>query len=140
MLVVAARNRVRRLFLRLKHCACTRFYGMDIDASARISWGARLDRTHPRGIHIGFESYVASGAIILSHDNPRGLKADTRIGARCFIGAGAIVLPGVSIDDHVVVGAGAIVTKDVPSGCVVAGNPARVLRQGIQTGRFGQII
>ena len=50
------------------------------------------------------------------------------IGAGTWVGARAIVLPGVTIGKRVVVGAGAVVTKDVPDEVVVAGNPARVLR------------
>jgi maltose O-acetyltransferase len=44
-----------------------------------------------------------------------------------WIGGGAILLPGVTIGDDAVIGAGSIVTRDVPSGATVAGNPARVL-------------
>jgi galactoside O-acetyltransferase len=51
-----------------------------------------------------------------------------RIGRNCWIGAGAIILPGVTIGDHTVVGAGSVVTKDLPSRVVAVGNPCRVLR------------
>lgn len=50
------------------------------------------------------------------------------IGNRVWIGAGAIVLPGVTIGDDTVIGAGSVVTKDIPSGVVAVGNPCRVLR------------
>jgi maltose O-acetyltransferase len=53
--------------------------------------------------------------------------ARVRIGARVFVGAHAIVLPGVTIGDDAVVGAGSIVRHDVPAGAVVAGSPARVI-------------
>jgi acetyltransferase-like isoleucine patch superfamily enzyme len=49
-------------------------------------------------------------------------------------------MPGITIGDEVIVGAGAVVTKDVPSNCIVAGNPARIIRTNIHTGRFGQLI
>ncbi len=49
------------------------------------------------------------------------------IGKNVWIGAGCVILPGVSIGDNVVVGAGAIVTKSFPSNCVIAGNPAKLL-------------
>lgn len=51
------------------------------------------------------------------------------IGNNVWIGAGAIILPGVTIGDNTVVGAGAVVTKDLPANVVAVGNPARVLRQ-----------
>ena len=50
------------------------------------------------------------------------------IGRNCWLGAGVIVLPGVSIGDNSVIGAGSIVTKDIPSNVVALGNPCRVLR------------
>lgn len=55
--------------------------------------------------------------------------APIKVGDNCWIGAGAIVLPGVELGANSVVGAGAVVTRDVPPGAVVAGNPARVLRE-----------
>ena len=52
-----------------------------------------------------------------------------RIGRNCWIGAGAIILPGITIGDNVVVGAGSVVTRDLPDSVVAAGNPCRVLRE-----------
>lgn len=51
------------------------------------------------------------------------------IGRNCWLGAGVIVLPGVTIGDNSVIGAGSIVTKDIPSGVVAVGNPCKVVRQ-----------
>ncbi len=51
------------------------------------------------------------------------------IGRNCWIGAGAIILPGIIIGDNVVIGAGSVVTKDIPSNVVAVGNPCRVLRE-----------
>lgn len=51
------------------------------------------------------------------------------IGRSCWIGAGAIILPGITIGDNTVVGAGSIVTKDLPPNVVAVGNPCRVLRE-----------
>ena len=56
-------------------------------------------------------------------------NASIRIGKNCWIGAGAIILPGVTIGDGTVVGAGSVVTKDLPAGVVAVGNPCRVLRE-----------
>jgi len=52
-----------------------------------------------------------------------------RIGNECFFGDNVVVLPGVTIGDNVVVGAGSVVTKDIPSNTVVAGNPAKPIKQ-----------
>lgn len=51
------------------------------------------------------------------------------IGKNCWLGAGAIVLPGVTIGENTVIGAGSVVTKDIPANVVAAGNPCRVMRE-----------
>jgi maltose O-acetyltransferase len=51
------------------------------------------------------------------------------LGRNVWIGGGAILLPGVSIGENAVVGAGSVVTKDVPADCVAVGNPAKVIRR-----------
>lgn len=51
------------------------------------------------------------------------------IGRNCWLGAGVIVLPGITIGDNTVVGAGSVVTKDLPANVVAVGNPCRVLRE-----------
>ena len=113
---------------------------MNISPSARISFGAYLDKTNPKDIFIGDESFIAYGAIILTHDYTRSLYKKTHIGKKCFIGARAIIMPGVSIGNHVVVGAGSIVTKNVKSNCIIAGNPAKIIKENIKTTKFGKII
>ncbi len=56
-------------------------------------------------------------------------NAPVHIGKNCWIGAGAIILPGVTIGDDTVIGAGSVVTKDIPSKVIAVGNPCRVLRE-----------
>lgn len=51
------------------------------------------------------------------------------IGRNCWIGAGAVILPGITIGDNSVIGAGSVVTKDIPSNVVAVGNPCKVLRE-----------
>ena len=55
-------------------------------------------------------------------------NAPVRIGRNCWIGAGAIILPGITIGDNTVVGAGSVVTKDLPPNVIAAGNPCKVIR------------
>lgn len=88
-------------------------------------------------IELGENSTLAYGVTILTHADPNGPKnklsniyppkqAPVIIGRDCWIGANATILPGVTIGDFSVVAAGSVVTKNVPSGVVVAGNPAVV--------------
>lgn len=134
------REFVRIIIIGVRFFFLKKLYRMDIASSSRISFGAKLDKTNPSGIHIGHESYIASGAIVFSHDFSRDLRTHTYIGNRCFVGANAIIMPGVKIGDECIVGSGAIVTKDVPSNTIVAGNPARIIKENIHTKRFGQLL
>ncbi len=138
--VVSIREIIRDVIIKIKYLFMTRVYKMNISKTAKISIRARIDKTNPNGIYIGEYSYISSGALILSHDFSRSLHDDTKIGKRCFVGANAIVMCGITIGDEVIVGAGSVVTKDVPSGCVVAGNPARIIREGIHTDKYGRIL
>ena len=85
------------------------------------------------GDHTMFGPHVTiatAGHPVLPSLRERGLQYNmpVHIGCNCWIGAGAVILPGVTIGDDTVVGAGSIVTKDIPAGVVAAGNPCRVLR------------
>ena len=73
---------------------------------------------------------ATAGHPILPALREQGLQynAPVRIGKNCWIGAGALVMPGVTIGDNSVIGAGSVVTRDIPSNVVAAGNPCRVLR------------
>ena len=117
-----------------------RAWGMDIGPDCMISLKATMDRTYPRGIHIGASTAVNFGAVILAHDYTRDLHTDTHIGERCQIGAHSFIMPGVTIGDECVVAPASVVMKDVPSNTLVAGNPARMIERGIKTGRWGKLI
>jgi acetyltransferase-like isoleucine patch superfamily enzyme len=134
------RDGVHVVITSMKLVVLRNVYHMNISRSARISQGAYLDKTNPRGIYIGDESFVAYGAMILTHDFCRSLYKKTLIGKGCFIGARSIILPGVTIGDHVIVGAGSVVTKDVKSNCIVAGNPAKIIKENINTTTYGKLI
>ena len=74
---------------------------------------------------------ATAGHPILPELREKGYQynAPVHIGRNCWIGAGAVILPGVTLGDNVVVGAGSIVTKDLPSNVVAVGNPCKVLRE-----------
>ena len=81
---------------------------------------------------IGPNVTIATGGHPINHDlREKGYQynASVRIGRNCWIGAGAVIVPGVTVGDNTVIGAGSVVTKDIPSGVVAVGNPCRVLRE-----------
>jgi acetyltransferase-like isoleucine patch superfamily enzyme len=131
---------LRREVVRAKRFYYTRVWGMDIDPTATFSLSTKFDKTHPAGIHIGPRTYIAFDVAILAHDMTRGLRLHTRIGKHCFIGARSVILPGLTIGDESIVGAGSVVTKDVPPRSIVAGNPAQIIRRNVRVGPYGQIV
>ena len=133
-------KKIRHIVVKAKYLYYTKLWGMDIHPTARFSLTAKFDLTYPKGIHVGAETYVAFGTAILTHDMTRGLFVDTWIGKRCFIGAHSMILPGVKIGDESIVAAGAIVTKDVPPRSIVAGNPAKVVRENIEVKAYGRFL
>lgn len=91
-------------------------------------------------IEVGENSTLAYGVTVLTSANPNGphnklaelypaITAPVIIGKDVWIGANATILPGVTIGDFSIVAAGSIVTKDVPSGVLVAGNPATIKKR-----------
>jgi acetyltransferase-like isoleucine patch superfamily enzyme len=134
---------LRNFLIRTRAAYLRYVWGMDIDSTAKFSLSARFDRTYPKGVHVGAESYIAFEATILTHDYVRKLYRHTYIGRDCFIGARSIILPGVRIGDGCIVGAGSVVTKDVPPHSVVAGNPARIIQEDASpwsNANYGQVL
>lgn len=93
-----------------------------------------VDDTH---IYIGDCTMIGPNVTIATAGHPiepglriRGLQYNmpVRIGKNCWLGAGVIVMPGVTIGDNTVIGAGSIVTRDIPANVVAVGNPCRVMR------------
>lgn len=76
------------------------------------------------GATVAQEAYICTGTHAFDQANQNLVTIPIRIGARCFIGARAFILPGVVIGDDAIVGAGSVVTKSVPANTIVAGNPA----------------
>ena len=94
-----------------------------------------VDDTH---IYIGDYTMIGPNVTIATAGHPidpalrqMGLQYNlpVHIGRNCWLGAGVVVLPGVTIGDNTVIGAGSIVTKDIPANVVAVGNPCRVLRE-----------
>jgi acetyltransferase-like isoleucine patch superfamily enzyme len=122
-----------------------RIRGFDIHPTVILERKLHLDRLFPAGVHIGEYTLIASGVTILSHDHCKRvdgqpLLIDTVIGKRCFIAVNATIMPGVHVGDEVIVGAGAVVTKNVPSNVIVAGNPARIIREKIRMNDRAELI
>lgn len=131
---------IRHFIIFFRNFILIYIYGMKIDRTVRISLKAKLDYRNAKGISIGEFSYVAFGAVILSHDMASNVHSPVAIGKRCFIGANSIILPGVTIGDECVIAAGAVVSKNIPSGSLVVGNPGRIIRSGVKTMNYGQMV
>ena len=105
------------------------FWGSKVASTAWIAPTALIDRTFPQGIEISDHVWIGPYVVVLTHDMSRGMYLPTRIGERSMIGARAVIMPGVTIGEDCVIDPGAVVSRDVPSGQRVAGNPARPLRE-----------
>jgi len=145
---IDTRFAIRTFFARIIQKSRFLYYrtrGYNIHPTAILERNLNIDRLYPQGIYIGANTLVASNVTIMAHDHCKRVRnqpilIDTIIGERCFIAVGAIILPGVVIGNEVVVGAGAVVTKNVPSNCIVAGNPAKIIRQNIKMNNKAEII
>ncbi|WP_278103647.1 acyltransferase [Microbacterium proteolyticum] len=122
--------------------AYARKRGVTIGEGCRIL--SDVVTTEPWLITIGDRVTISSDVRLITHDGSGWLVSDERgrryryapisIGSEVFIGAGVTILPGVRIGDRVVVGAGSVVTRDIPSDTVAAGVPARPI------GSFDQFV
>lgn len=107
-------------------------FGSNIYANYNLTL---VDDTH---IYVGDCTMFGPNVTVATAGHPicpelreKGLQFNmsVRIGRNCWLGAGVIILPGITIGDNVVVGAGSIVTRDLPSNVVAVGNPCRILRK-----------
>ena len=107
--------------------------GLKVGKDFNRQQGCYIDPTHCYLIEIGDDVTMSIRVTLMAHD--AGTKKTTgytrlgqiKIGNHVFLGANATVLPGVTIGDGAVIGAGSVVTRDVPAGTVAAGVPARVI-------------
>lgn len=94
-----------------------------------------VDDTH---IYIGDYTMIGPNVVIATAGHPilpelrqkaYQFNIPVHIGKNCWLGAGVLVMPGVTIGDNSVIGAGSVVTKDIPANVVAVGNPCKVLRE-----------
>ncbi len=124
-------------------------YGRNIHIGTNVSVNMNCTFVDCNRIDIGDNVLIASNVQIYTATHPveladrltpdwdpesgeyfcRTYALPVKIGNGCWIGGGAIILPGVTIGDGSVIGAGSVVTKDIPANCVAVGNPCRVIRQ-----------
>ena len=107
-------------------------FGKNVYANFNLTM---VDDTH---IYVGDYTMFAPNVTVATAGHPidpalreRALQynAPVHIGRNCWIGAGALIMPGVTIGDNTVIGAGSVVTHDIPAGVVAVGNPCRVMRE-----------
>ena len=108
------------------------YFGKNIYANFNLTL---VDDTH---IYVGDATMFGPNVTIATAGHPilpelreqaYQYNMPVRIGKNCWLGAGVIVMPGVTIGDNTVIGAGSIVTKDIPANVVAVGNPCRVMRE-----------
>jgi acetyltransferase-like isoleucine patch superfamily enzyme len=136
MALTRARRVARRITTMLRgRESAARAAGVTIGSGCRIL--SDVATTEPWLVTIGDRVTISSDVRLITHDGSGWLLDDERgrryrfapvsIGSDVFVGAGSIIMPGVRIGDMCVIGAGSVVTRSVPPGTVVAGNPARAI-------------
>ena len=114
--------------------------GVKIEHARRVRIAANvlIDSLYPELVEIEDDVFLTRGVVIVAHLTPtpflRKFIGGTdfkkvRIARGAYIGVNAIILPGVTVGEGCIVGAGSVVTKDVPAYSVAVGNPARVIRK-----------
>jgi acetyltransferase-like isoleucine patch superfamily enzyme len=108
-----------------------------------IAWHCDLDPIFPEAITIEEGVWITRHCIITAHTRvPQGNRGSesitvvkpVRIKRNAYIGMGTIILPGITVGERAIVGAGSVVTRDVPDDAVVGGNPARLLKSTFTAG------
>ena len=110
--------------------------GKNIHLGKRIFINSGCRFQDQGGITIGDDTLIGHNVVLatLNHNlqpekRANLIPAPIKIGKRVWIGSNSTILPGITIGDNAVIGAGCVVTKDVPAGMVVAGNPARIIKR-----------
>lgn len=118
-----------------------RAMGANLGEHVYIGLDSILDPDFPELIYAADNSGFSIRVTFMTHDvmmvpddagtGPRRIEyvAPIRIGSRSWVAGGTVIMPGVTIGEDTIIGAGSVVTKDIPAGVVAAGNPARVIKQ-----------
>lgn len=129
-------NTLRKIYYRVFHIDPIKEWvkkGLVVGRNFHVFEGAIIDPSHIWHIEIGDDVTLAPRVLIFAHDASTKKHVNytrigkVKIGNRVFIGAGSIILPGVTIGDDAVIGAGSVVARDVPERRVAVGVPARVI-------------
>lgn len=129
----------RVLYARLRPVAYAKIIGVTVNGEVRIYGSSyKMFSTEPYLVTLHDNVFISVGAQFICHDGgvlpfrrefpTLDLAAPITIKSNCFIGAGALIMRGVTIGENCIVAAHAVVTKDVPNGCVVGGNPAKIIK------------
>lgn len=131
------RLKVTKSYLLLKGgpVAYARYLGVKVGEGCRIY--IKKFPSEPFLITIGDRVTITAGVILLTHNGSTWLMRDEQgrrfdfkplyIGNDVFIGTNSIIMPGVRIENEVIVAAGSVVTKSIPTGSIVGGNPAKII-------------
>lgn len=129
-LIYDARMRMRIVFYKKM--------GIKIGKNFQISPHAYLDLHNPKLIDIGDNVKLTRWSMILCYDSSRDRHifnksyksafGCVKIGNNVYIGAHSIIMPGVTIGDNVLIGANSLINRDIPSNCIVAGSPAKKVK------------
>ena len=114
----------------LRHRRMSQKYGIYISPN---SVGKGFVMPHPGFIRIGSLCHIGKNCtvlpMVLMGKKKPGIKGTIKIGDNCYISTGVSIIGPITIGDNVTIGAGAVVVSDIPSNCIVAGVPARIVKR-----------